>query len=337
MDADMLRDIKEEGFAAGMVFEWTDEWFKFTWNTIDLELPGDRRQLWRNDLTNEEHFGVIASEPGSHPVVTLDGKDEEWAANGSQVLAESRGAVREVRAVKDEQYLYLRLRLDEAGSWRRNPITLGLDVRPGENRGLPERPGVFAEADAALIIGPDEAEPLQAAWWEPTRIRYGLGFKYIDVDPADMKPGSGAWVHPLQILNRPQTVPSTGEKRPAEVHEFASFAINDEVRDDAAVDERTLLAATGEVVEVRLPWALLGFADPSSRKLYVEHPEEPTSMEDVLPIRVAVVAGDDPVLITAPYAWDPWQEVAWHERRKTGFDDLARAIGDVSAPPKDGG
>jgi hypothetical protein len=50
MDADMLRDIHEEGFAAGLMFEWTDEWFKFTWNTINLEVPGDRRQLWRNDL-----------------------------------------------------------------------------------------------------------------------------------------------------------------------------------------------------------------------------------------------------------------------------------------------
>jgi hypothetical protein len=50
IDADMLRDIKEEGFASGIVFAWIDEWFKFTWNTLDLELPRDRRQLWRNDL-----------------------------------------------------------------------------------------------------------------------------------------------------------------------------------------------------------------------------------------------------------------------------------------------
>jgi hypothetical protein len=160
MGADMLRGIKEEGYAAGVLLAWTDEWFKFTWNTIDLELPGDRRQLWRNDLTNEEHFGVIASEPGSQPVVEFDGDEAEWAENGSQVLAESRGAVREVRAVKDEQYLYLRLRLNEADSWRQEPITVGLDVRDGENRGLPDRPGVFPEADVALVIDPDEAELL---------------------------------------------------------------------------------------------------------------------------------------------------------------------------------
>jgi hypothetical protein len=337
IDADMLRDIQEEGFAAGVLFEWTDEWFKFTWNTLDLELPRGRRQLWRNDLTNEEHFGVVASEPGSKAAVVLDGKDDEWQENGSQLLAESRGNVREVRAVKDEEYLYVHLRLDEPSSWRRDPITLGLDVRDGENRGLPGHPDVFPEADVALTIGPDDAELFQAAWWEPTRIRYGLGFKYFHVDPEDMKQDSGVWVHPLQILNRPQTVPSTGEKRPAELNELGSLALSGDDRDEATSDQHRLIAASGSVVEVRLPWALLGFSDPSSHKLYVEHPDGPVSTTDAQPIRIAVVSGDDPLLRTTPFTWEPWQKVAWHERRKAGFDQLGQAIHELSAPPQDGG
>ena len=49
-------------------FEWTDEWFKRTWNTQDLAQPVDRRPLWHNVLTNETQFGVIAAEPGKRPV-----------------------------------------------------------------------------------------------------------------------------------------------------------------------------------------------------------------------------------------------------------------------------
>jgi hypothetical protein len=137
MDAEMLRNIDEEGYAGGIVFQWVDEWFKLTWNTLDLELPPDRRQMWRNDLTNEEFFGVVAAEPGDEPVVVVDGDDDEWESNDSQVIAESTGPVREVRAVKDEQSLYLRLRLDADESWKEHPITVGLDVRPGGNQGLP--------------------------------------------------------------------------------------------------------------------------------------------------------------------------------------------------------
>jgi hypothetical protein len=303
---------------------------------VDLELPGDRRQLWRNDLTNEEYFGVVAAEPGSEPVVLLDGSDDEWETNGSQVIAESRGTVREVRAVKDEQFLYLRLRLEQDESWREEPITVGLDVRPGGNRGLPGHLGVFPEADAAIVVGPDHAELYQAAWWEPTRIRYGLGLGFVQVDPAEMERGSGAWVHPLQILNRPYTVPASGEKRPVELHELNSLPIGSGDPKDASSDARTLVSARGKVVEIRLPWALLGFADPSSLTLYDEHPKAPTGTLRAGRIGIVVVGNGSPPLVTTGYAWEPWQSVTWHERRKRGFDDLASTMRELSAFDKNG-
>jgi hypothetical protein len=331
MNARMLEDIKEEGYAGGILFEWIDEWFKFTWNTVDLELPSDRRQLWRNDLTNEEFFGVVAAEPGTKPVVSLDGKDDEWETNGSQVIAESRGPVREVRAVKDEQFLYLRLRLDEDESWRQQPVTVGLDVRPGANRGLPGHPGVFPEADVAVVVGPEDAELLQAAWWEPTRIRYGLGSGYIKVDPSEMKQGSGAWVDPLQILNRPYTIPATGDQHAVELHELGSLPIGNADPDSDDFDNRTLVAAGGKVIELRLPWALLGFSDPSSLALFDEHPKAATSTIKAERLGIAV-STDDALLRTSGYAWEPWQTVTWHERRKVGFDELASTMRRLSAP-----
>jgi hypothetical protein len=332
MDSDMLRDIKEEGYAGGVVFEWVDEWFKVTWNTVDLELPGDRRQLWRNDLTNEEFFGLIAAAPGNKPAVVLDGKDDEWDSNGSQVIAESRGPVRQVRAVQDEQYLYLRLRLDQAESGRKHPITIGLDVRPGGNRGLPSHPGVFPNADAALVVGPANAQLLQAAWWEPTRIRYGLGRTYIKVNPADMKPGSGAWVYPLQIVSRPYVVPATGTTRPPEFYELDELPIGTGDPSSADFDQRTLVAAGGKVVEVRFPWALLGYSDPSSLKLFEEHPQGPTTTLEAGRVGIAVLSEGAPLLTTSGYAWEPWERVTWNERRKAGFADLASTMRELSPP-----
>ena len=80
MEADMLKGIHEEGYDGAFLFAWQDEWFKFTWNTIDLELPGRRRDLWRNPLTNEENFGVIANEPGEERTrpSTSDGETDDW-------------------------------------------------------------------------------------------------------------------------------------------------------------------------------------------------------------------------------------------------------------------
>jgi hypothetical protein len=333
MDGQMLRDLKEEGYAGGIVFEWIDEWFKFTWNTLELELPGDRRQLWKNDLTNEKFFGMVSAAPGTEPVAVLDGSDREWDDNGSQVIAEAQGAVREVRAVKDERALYLRLRLDEDESWRDHPITVGIDVRPGENRGLPGHEGVDPQADVAVVVGPDdEAELLQAAWWEPTRVRYGLGHGYIEVDPAKMQPGSGVWVRPLQILNRPTTIPATGTTKPAELHELGLFPFAGTDPGSREFDDRAIVAGGGQVLELRLPWALLGFSDPSSLTLYDEQPKPPTKTLQAGKLGIAVIADGAELLETSGYGWDPWQRVAWHERRKVGFDGLARDMRELSAP-----
>jgi hypothetical protein len=333
MDGDMLRDIQDEGYAGGVVFEWIDEWFKLTWNTVDLEVPADRRQLWRNDLTNEEFFGLVAAQPGSKPAVVLDGKDGEWRTNGSKVIASSGGPVREVRAVKDEQNLYLLLRLGRSESWRKHPITVGLDTRPGGNRGLPNHPGVFPRADAALVVGPDHAQLFQAAWWEPTRLLYGpLGRGYIKVDPADLKPGSGAWVHPLQIVNRPYVVPATGEKRPVELHELGSLPIGTGDPRSPDFDNRTLVAGRRKVVEVRLPWALLGYSDPSSQMLLEVHPNGTVTTLKGGGVGIAVLSDGSALLRTRGYAWDPWHSVTWHERKKAGFDALASTMRQLSAP-----
>ena len=89
----MLRDIQREGWPAGMLFEWADEWFKFTWNTMDSSSRRRAAPLWRNDLTNEEHFGLIAAETrGQRP------------SGGTQIAGPGSG-LQLLRASHDEEYL----------------------------------------------------------------------------------------------------------------------------------------------------------------------------------------------------------------------------------------
>jgi hypothetical protein len=95
---------------------------------------------------------------------------------------------------------------------------------------------------------------------------------------------------------------------------------------------RTLVAAAGNVVEIRLPWALLGFADPSSLTLYDEKPGEEIGTLDAGRIGIAVASDGDPPLTTSGYAWEGWQSVTWHERRKAGFEELADTMHELSAP-----
>jgi hypothetical protein len=332
--ADLLRDVREEGYAGGILFEWMDEWFKHTWNTSDHERPYERRQLWRNVLTNEEFFGVVAAEPGRAPVALPDGRDGEWARNGSWVIAASRGPVRQVRAVEDEAYLHLRLRLARADLWRRAPVSVALDVRPEGNRGLPGLPGVAPEADVAVQVGPGaRAKIRRAAWSDPVAFQYGLALPYVAVDRRELEPESGAWVRPRMILNRPYVVPSTGERRAVELADLGTLPWGTANPRDRRHDARVLASARGAVVELRLPWALLGFSDPSSRQVLIPRADGTFGTRTRERVGIAVAA-EGGLLRTAGYAWKDWDAVRWHERRKAGWPALRRALAETAARPR---
>jgi hypothetical protein len=330
IDAQLIRMIHDLGFAGGLVFEWTDEWFKFTWNTIDYELPADRRQLWVNLWTNEEHFGLVAMDPGAAPVVTIDGKGTEWTDNSSQVIYEGRSGLREVRAVKDEGYLYLRLILDDPGVWKKAPITIGLDVLSGGNGGLPSLPGQDPEADYAIVLGPGKiGQAYVRASNDQFAILYGKGKGYVTYSEAALQEGSGVWDPEELITNKPQTIPSTQEKLPAESFNAGQMRYGTTDPSKKDFDCRAAWRAD-QCVEIRLPYEAIGFSDPSSLQALRVGLDGALTTEPVSRVEISVSIGST-LYQTNGYGWDPWQKVAWHERIKAGAEVYARAIADVTS------
>ena len=57
--ARLTQNIRDAGFAGGIVFEWIDEWWKRNWITVDFEKPFERSPLWHNDMNPEQSFGIM--------------------------------------------------------------------------------------------------------------------------------------------------------------------------------------------------------------------------------------------------------------------------------------
>ncbi|MBE2315359.1 hypothetical protein DVA67_005190 [Solirubrobacter sp. CPCC 204708] len=261
IDAAMMREIEQEGYSGAVLFEWTDEWFKRTWNTQDVARPVERRPLWHNVLTNETQFGVIAVDPGRRPVVELDGRVREW-----------RGA----RIKHDAAYLYLRAR---------TPSTIEIDTRPG---GGPDLRVILGPGRRARLQQPSALDPI------PSVFRVGLRLD--------------EWVSPRLILSLPLTEPTTGRELAPEYLDLGTVRWG-------GSDVRRLAAGSGSDVELRIPWLLLGFADPSSRTVFVPGATGVTFR------RVASIRVDG-----RRYSWKTWNRVQWHERRKQGWPILEQAF-----------
>ncbi len=330
IDAQLLRMIHHLGFSGGFVFEWADEWFKFTWNTIDYELPSGRRAMWTNPWTNEEHFGLLAMDPGSDQVVVVDGDGSEWEDNRSQVIQKNASGLREVRAVKDEGYLYLRLVLDDRKLWKKTPLTIGIDIISGGNGGLPALPGEHLEADYAVVLGPgQEGQAYVRASNDQCTILWGSVKDYVAFDPLAALENSGVWYPERLITNKPLTVPSTGRELAPEFCDVGLMRYGTADPSSGDYDSRVTWAAD-DCIEVRLPYQTIGFSDPSSLQALRVGIDGSMTTETVNRVGISVALGSE-LYTTNGYGWDPWQKVTWHERMKAGADQYRQALVDVTA------
>jgi hypothetical protein len=179
IDAAMLSEIRSAGMAGGALFEWADEWFKRSWNTEPIELPADRRRLWRNPLTGEEYFGVISTDP-------VPGRLEPV----------SHG----IKAAIDPAALTV------AVPTAARSFTIGIDARAGRGGGLPGTRHLAPADDVAVIIVGHRARVLQAGFWEPTGALWAA---------SDGIPRALAWQPARMLISHPLRRPDTGQQIPA--------------------------------------------------------------------------------------------------------------------------
>jgi hypothetical protein len=320
INADLLDTIAEVGLSGGYVFAWTDEWFKLTWNTMDYE-PADRRAIWMNAWTNEAHFGLVASETRLAGTLILDGDGSEWPEH-SRAILESEGAVREVRAANDEGFLYLKVVTDQPEAWRSEPIMIGFDVLEGEGAGLGSQ-ALFAAADYRMVIGGRSARIEVRSDADPMLNAYSR-FEFFPRSLSE----PGDWnLHQL-ITNRPYVL-ADGTETEVELDPAGLLHHGTTDPNDPAFDSRSSWFAAGNTIEIRVPWQAIGFADPSTHRVFEVAADGTFTYPtiDSIPIMVAIGGA---AFETTGYEWENWNQVSFTERVKAGSGAFAARVIELS-------
>lgn len=333
----LYEDIVQEGLMGGLVFTWQDEWFKRTWNTMDLDDP-DRRPFWSNVQTNEQNFGLLSFNTLS---IRVDGETDDWKGI-APAFESSDGEIEKMYVHHDEAYLYLRADLKKnAGRWLEDTEAhFLLDTAPEQgSRSSNQLPGVELAKPTAdfhiSLTSKDDSKAFVQAAYDPFYYMYGVELNMLKMDGLLPKQGDGSF-HPIRFaLNKEMTRPDTGEVMPFSYYETGKLQFGNGNPDATSYNSLTDFAVSedGKVLEVRLPWLLLNFKDPSQREvmgnLYDGEGLASSRTIDDIGVYLAAMNDKGKLLQLTPdakdgyrYTWDTWEEPPHTERLKQSYTIL---------------
>lgn len=292
-DADLMRMMQAKGVAGALIFEWQDEWFKKTWNTVEHQQP-DRRQLWHDPLTNEQWFGLVATDPDPIPDAAAD-------------VTPASGPFHYLYAWADASWVHLQVTTTQAPG---APFTINADVLPGH-------------------AGPDyriEVDP--AGGTAQAYVRRALDPVRLDTQRTSYVPDEKAPWHPYRLITNRARV-SAGTKLPAEFQDVGTLRQGSWDPKSADYDSTSTwqVDATHLTVRLRVPWAMLGLADPSSH-LALGEGAAPVPLVKIPGIDLTFAQGGQQARL--PFHWPTWNYTTYHSREKAGLDTVEQAFRDLA-------
>jgi len=326
MDAFMLKDIYDEGYAGGLVFAFQDEWFKRTWNTMDFDLPS-RRSYWNNQQTNEQHFGVLAFDSGEkESTCYVDGDINEWKDD----IPISKNNETQLYMKSDETYVYFMVKTLKF-NFNKEKLLIPIDTLG--NQGNLSYKGVKFNKPADFVIsinGKEKSQILVDPYYDSFQYFYGEKLFLIPkVKDYNVK-NNGMFMPMYLCVNKGIYLPQDKKKIPFSKYETGKLTYGDANPKNSDYNSLADFFEKDNVVEIRIPWQLLNVMDPSTK----------TIMDDlhkggIKPIKIngiyagAIVSNDkdsNQNMQMNLYSWKDWDVPIYHERLKASYYILKDAF-----------
>ena len=314
-------DIMNAGSAGSCLFSWQDEWFKRTWNTmhaVDL----DNTPYWSDYQTNEQYFGLLAFDPGEEESVCyVDGDTSEWT-DADLVFSDGPFSL----SMKyDEKFLYFLIE-KEGFSPGTDTLYLPIDTTPKtgstycQNHDLSfARPCDFLividGVDNSRVLVQERYEVLRAMFLHETEDRDPY-LDPVDVDTPVFKP--------IELMLQTATPLLTGNwQASAETYETGKLTYGNANPEAEDFNSLADFIFSGDCVELKLPWQLLNFANPSEMMIhddYYEHYGVEYIQIDEMYVGLTDSAHTEYRVSMEPFALEGWgKTVTYHERLKESY------------------
>ena len=314
-------DIMEAGCAGSCVFTWQDEWFKRTWNTMHavdlLNTP-----YWSDYQTNEQYFGLLTFDPGKEESVCyVDGDISEWSEDD---LVSQNGDM-SISMKYDEKFLYFLIEKEDF-SPESDVLYIPVDTTPKTGSTYCENHDISFEraCDFLIVIdGEDNSRMLVQERYEVLRAMFYHETNAQDayLNPVDEDTPVFKEIH--LMLQTATPLLSGNWEATAETYETGKLTYGNANPDSEDFNSLADFIFSGDYVEIRLPWQLFNFANPSEMMIhddyYLHYGVEYIQIDEMY---VGISDGDSKEhrIPLDAFPLEGWgTEVTYHERLKESY------------------
>lgn len=327
-DIDQLNHIYKEGFAGAVLFTWQDEWFKKTWNSMPMSAD-HREAFWYNPLSAEESYGVLGMYPGKSNTLKIDGKLDDWKDINSKDIKKVSTPLTDLNITHDEGYVYISAHLPEDIDLNKQSVYVGVNSLQGGTTSPKPLNGIQLEDGLETMVRLNEED-------SEVLIEPSYDFHKRMYEEASGSTQSGVYHSWKLAVSLPMRHPTTNEEIP-----FEEVKVGELKRSSTSEQDEGDWEIEGDVLEMKIPWSLLGFSDPSKKQVigYPSGKEEETlPKKQIEGLRFVPWIYDKETKeiegVNSPlsmdefsiYKWKGWHKVTFNEERKESYYMMKEAF-----------
>lgn len=313
-------DIKESGCSGSILFMWQDEWSKKTWNTIHA-VNLEKIPYWSDYQTNEQCFGLLSFDPGvEKSVCYVDGDISEWNEDD----AVSHNDDIRVSMKYDEKFVYFMV--NKKGLKETDKIYIPIDTtqKTGSNYCNNNQMKFERNADFVICIdGKENSRIIVQDRYDTIRAMfcYETEAKDAYVDKPDKNSDN---FNSIRLLLQTTTaLEQNKENVLVDTYETGKLTYGNANPESENFNSLADFCINGDYIEIKLPWLLLNFSNPSEMMIHDDYYEK-YGVEEIQIDRMYVGIGTEENkeqrIKMEAFELQGWgQNVTYHERLKESY------------------
>ena len=312
--------LESKGWAGNIISTWQDNWERRTWNTA-FATDTWRNQYWRNLQSQAQGYGLMSFDPGAYKrPVLIDGDASEW--DESHLVHTYDGI--SVYAKQSVEGLYLLVSGDDVNP--SSKLYLPIKVTPKSGTTVHEQLEFAKPANFLLVLSGAANTRLMVNMRSNATFMRFHEEKTGENPFAFVPPRWESEFVPTMIALQNHIIFGQNELRTMTTRRLFSWEtglLTHGINNPAHANFNSLadFCYGHNLVEIRLPWMLLNFFDPSTKRVHDDYYDK-FGVEGlpITEVYIGVAHADTGYVPMSPIKLKPWKgNLQFHERLKLSY------------------